>query len=407
MVAALAIAGVILRPAGLPEAVWAAGGAVLLVLLGCITPATALHGVRRGTDVYLFLTGMMLLAELARTRGLFDWLAALAVRRARGSAARLFALIYGVGIVVTAFLSNDATAVVLTPAVAAAARTAKIRDPLPYLLICAVIANAASFILPISNPANLVLYHSALPPLLTWLARYTLPSMAAIGVTFCALRWTERAALKGEVETQVALPELQAGGHMAAWGIGATAALLLAASAFGQQLGLPTALAGGLTAAAVLLRERASLWPLLRHISWTVLVLVAGLFVLVAALQQTGLIAMLAALLRQSAGDTARTAWLAGTAVALVSNLINNLPTGLIAASTITAAQVSPHVTAGLLIGVDLGPNLSVTGSLATILWLTALRREGFEVSAWQFLKRGAVVMPAALIAALALSIYL
>lgn len=408
VVCAVAIAGVILRPSRLPEAVWAIGGVLLLLVLGCITPAIALHGAARGTDVYLFLSGMMLLAELARTRGLFDWLAALAVARARGSTARLFALIYGVGIVVTAFLSNDATAVVLTPAVAAAARAAKLRDPVPYLLICAFIANAASFILPISNPANLVVYHSAMPPLPTWLARYTLPSLAAMLVTFFILRWAERHALKGDVATQVVLPELKAGGQMAAWGIGATAILLLAASAFGQQLGLPTAAAGVLTASAVLVRERASPWPLVRHISWDVLVLVAGLFVLVQALQQSGLIAMLSSILRQQAeGDAARAAWIAGIAVAIVSNLMNNLPAGLIAGSAIEAGQVSPHITGAILIGVDLGPNLSVTGSLATILWLTALRREGIEVSAWRFLKIGFLVMPAALIAALGLAIYL
>jgi arsenical pump membrane protein len=408
IISALAIAGVILRPARLPEAVWAVGGASLLIILGCIKPETALHGIARGADVYLFLTGMMLLAEVARTRGLFDWLAALAARCARGSTARLFALIYGVGIVVTAFLSNDATAVVLTPAVAAATRAANVRDPMPYLLICAFIANAASFILPISNPANLVVYHSAMPPLLSWLARYTLPSLTAILVTFVMLRWSELRALKGDVETRVELPELKAGGHMAAWGIVATAILLLAASAFGQRLGLPTAAAGALTAAAVLIRERASPWPLLKHISWGVLALVAGLFVLVEALQQSGLITVLSSLLHQQGeGDVARSAWVAGAAVALVSNLMNNLPAGLIAGSAIEAGPVSPHIIGALLIGVDLGPNLSVTGSLATILWLMALRREGVEIDALRFLKIGILVMPPALIASLGLVIWL
>ena len=118
----------------------------------------ALRGVGKGLDVYLFLTGMMLLAEVARETGLFDWLASLAASHARGSPDRLFRLIYAVGIVVTVFLSNDATAVVLTPAVAAVTRACKIAQPLPYLFICALIANAASFVLPISNPANLVIY---------------------------------------------------------------------------------------------------------------------------------------------------------------------------------------------------------------------------------------------------------
>ena len=103
---------------------------------------------------------MMLLAEVARQEGLFDWLAAQAVRHSRGSAKRLFLIVYVVGTIVTVLLSNDATAVVLTPAVYAATRAAKV-EPLPYLFVCAFIANAASFVLPISNPANLVVFGKA------------------------------------------------------------------------------------------------------------------------------------------------------------------------------------------------------------------------------------------------------
>lgn len=130
-IAGLATCGVILRPWRLPEALWAVAGALLLVLLGLLPAGDAWAGIRRGTDVYLFLAGMMLLAELARREGLFDWLAAHAARAARGSGARLFSLIYAVGILVTVFLSNDATAVVMTPAVAATARAARAEIPCP------------------------------------------------------------------------------------------------------------------------------------------------------------------------------------------------------------------------------------------------------------------------------------
>ena len=170
-------------------------GAALLVALGLISIPDALTGIAKGGDVYLFLFGMMLLAEIAREEGLFDWLAAVATSHADGSPRRLFLLTYGVGTVVTIFLSNDATAVVLTPAVAAAVKAAKAKEPLPYLLICAFIANAASFVLPISNPANLVIYGSRMPPLLQWLPAYSLPSLVAIVATYLLLRFTQRGAL--------------------------------------------------------------------------------------------------------------------------------------------------------------------------------------------------------------------
>jgi hypothetical protein len=116
----LAMLGVIARPLHWPEAIWAVAGAALLVLLRLLPVSDALAGMRKGVDVYLFLAGMMLIAELARREGFFDWLAALAVEHAHGSPQRLFLLVYGVGTLVTAFLSNDATAIVLTPAVYAA-----------------------------------------------------------------------------------------------------------------------------------------------------------------------------------------------------------------------------------------------------------------------------------------------
>ena len=95
------------------------------------------------------------------------------------------------------------------------------------------------------------------------------------------------------------------------------------------------------------------------------------------------------------------TAWWSGWLVALASNLINNLPAGLIAGSATAAADIPLQVRSALLIGVDLGPNLSVTGSLATILWLVAIRRDGGDVGALRFLKLGILVMPPALLLAL------
>jgi arsenical pump membrane protein len=402
-IAGTATAGVILRPLAWPECVWAVAGAVLLVALGLLPPADALAGVAKGTDVYLFLLGMMLLAELARREALFDWLAAHAARRARGSAARLFTLVYGVGVVVTVFLSNDATAVVLTPAVAAVARAAAVADPLPYLLVCAFIANAASFVLPISNPANLVLYASHMPPLAAWLGRYGPASVASIAATYAVLRWTQAGALRQSVAASVQTPALTGGGVLAAAGIAGTAAVLLGCSALGLQLGLPTFLAGLATAAPVLARRPRGAGDLLRHISWDVVPLVAGLFVLVAALERTGATAALAGLLREGQLRSSGTAAVAsGAVLAVACNLLNNLPAGLLAAGVATTAQAPERVRAALLVGVDLGPNLSVTGSLATILWLAALRREGLRVGAWRFLRLGAVVMPPALVLALA-----
>jgi len=402
IIAFLSIAGVIIRPFNLPEAVWAAGGAILLIICRLILPSEGITGILKGTDVYLFLSGMMLLAETAREEKLFDWLAAYATNMAKGSSSRLFLLIYLVGIVVTAFLSNDATAVVLTPAVAAAAKAAKVKNPLPYLLICAFIANAASFVLPISNPANLVIYASRMPTLSQWLQQYILPSAFAIIATYFMLYFTQRNVLKQQIEKSISIPVLSPGGKTALWGIAATAIILLVASAIDIQLGLPTAITGILTSAIVIIRAKKNPWTVIKGVSWSVLPLVAGLFVIVEALNKTGVTQMLATILQQSITQSVnKTVWSSSFVIAFVCNLMNNLPAGLIAGNVVQSGHVPEMVKSAVLIGVDLGPNLSVTGSLATILWLVALRREGITVSAWAFLKLGSLIMTIALLFAI------
>lgn len=404
-ITALAVLGVIVRPRGWPEAIWAAAGAFALWALGQIALSDVWAGIAKGFDVYLFLIGMMLLSELARREGLFDWLAALATQRAKGSPFRLFVLIYGVGILVTAFLSNDATAVVLTPAVYAATKAAKLKNPMPYLLICAFIANAASFVLPISNPANLVIFGGGtMPPLSKWLATFALPSLVAIIVTFAMLYWSQRRAIVTEtLERQIDAPVLSHSAKLAGYGLLCTAIILITASAFGVDLGWPTFVAGILTTVLVLALTRQSPGETLKGVSWSVLPLVAGLFVLVEALDKTGLTSVLAQSLAQwEATDPKAAAMGAGLLVGFLSNLVNNLPAGLVAGATVQAAHVSDGVSAAVLIGVDLGPNLSVTGSLATILWLSALKREGVTIGTGAFLKIGAVVMIPALVLSLA-----
>src|SRR3979411_668367 len=125
VIAGVASVGVVARPGNSPEFVWAMAGAAMLVLFNLLSWQVAVAAVGSGADVYLFLIGMMLLGGVARKGGVFDWLATQAVPHARGSAKRLFLIIYVVGALVTVFLSNDATAVVMTPAVSAATRRAQ------------------------------------------------------------------------------------------------------------------------------------------------------------------------------------------------------------------------------------------------------------------------------------------
>jgi arsenical pump membrane protein len=391
----------LLRPKNISEVYWISGGALLLIVLRLIPLRLAGQAILEGSDVYLFLIGMMLLSELALEHGVFDWLSSLAVRSAHGSCSRLFTLIYGIGTVVTICMSNDATAVVLTPAILSAVRKAKVA-PLPYLFACALIANAASFVLPISNPANLVVFREGMPPLGQWLISFGVPSILSIVSTYFVMRLIFRKELRAAIECDVEAQPLRAEGKLVLGGLALVIAVLLTSSFFKKDLGLPACLAALAITAIVSIKARNNPLKLLKEISWSTLVLVAGLFIMVDAVVSIGLLNLTQRTLSWVQQLTPSIgALVIGSVVAIANNLVNNLPLGLIAGGTLHAAHSTGLLTNAVLIGVDLGPNLSVTGSLATILWLLALRKEGLNVSFWRFLQVGAVAMPVALLASL------
>ncbi len=391
----------LIRPRGIPEVYWIGAGALLLVVLRLVPLRVAGSAIAKGSDVYLFLIGMMLLSELARDHGVFDWLSGAALKGAQGSCVRLFTLVYLIGTAVTIFMSNDATAVVLTPAILVAVRKARVA-PLPYLFACALIANAASFVLPISNPANLVVFHQDMPPLAQWLLAFTVPSALSIVVTYAVMRFLFRRELATHISQQEYAVPLSPNGALVLVGLGITAVVLLTASSFGKDLGLPTCLAALCVTTIVSIKARSSPWKLAKEISWSTLALVAGLFIMVDAVQGIGALNLTrAALDWANRQPPAIGAIITSLAVGIGNNLVNNLPLGLIAGATLQAAHTNGLIAHAVLIGVDLGPNLSITGSLATILWLIALRKEGLNVSFWDFLKIGAVAMPVALMAAI------
>lgn len=404
IIVALSIALMLLRPRGIAEVYWTGAGAVALVLFRLIPLRLAGSAIAEGTDVYLFLIGMMLLSELAREHGVFDWLSSIAAHHSRGSAVRLFTLIYVIGVAVTGLLSNDATAVVLTPAVLAAVRKTRV-SPLPYLFACALIANAASFLLPISNPANLVVYRGAVPPLAQWLLAFFAPSLASIAVTYWVLRFLFRTELAGPTNGANHDGEddsLQPSGKLVLAGIALTAIVLLIVSSFGKDLGLPTCLCAAVFTAFLSLQTRTSPVKLLREISWSTIALVAALFVLVRSVETIGALhAAQTALFWAAQQQQAIAALVTSFVVGIANNIVNNLPLGLIAGSAVRSTHTTGLLAQSVLIGVDLGPNLSVTGSLATILWLIALRREQQNVTFWSFLRVGVVAMPLALIGAM------
>ena len=350
--------------------------------------------------MYLFLVGMMALAEFARAEGVFAWIAAYAVRAAGGSRSRLLLLVYAAGLLTTAFLSNDATIVVLTPAVIAAVRRTD-ATPDAFVFACALVANAASFILPIANPSNLLFFADKMPTLAAWFASFGFASLASVSVTYAMLALLFRRELARPLVVEDGHATAAAPRGLAAAVLIGSAIALIATSSLDGPLGMVTLGLGLLATLASSTRTVRAPLAIVRGIAWPVVVLTAGLFVLVEALDLAGAAALPRTLFVWAAHQSAPAAQ-AGTALAaaLASNVVNNLPVGLDLGKYAGAAHPAGALSAAALIGVNVGANLTVNGSLATVLWLAVLHRAGIAIGPLRFAAVGLIATPPALLAA-------
>jgi arsenical pump membrane protein len=416
LVGILTLLGIMIRPFRWNEAMIAMAGAAMLLILGLISPVDALATLLRDWNTFLFFLGMMGLSALAEAAGLFDWLAAQAARLAGKSAARLFLNVFLLGTFISMIFSNDATALILTPIVYVL--VTKLRLPvLPYLFACTFIADTASFLLPVSNPINIIILSRFSMDLITFLRLLFLPSLVVIAINAGIFFLLYRKQLKGSFDLQQLPSTQEAIKHKSyfqftCWILALVAVAYVAASAIQLPLSLVSIIGALLLLAGALAWKRTSLRQTAESISWSIFGFIAGMFIVVRAIEETGLTTQFGNWLIHLAGGTSFGAVMVGTAgSAIGTNLINNVPMAVGMISALQAIQqAAPAVRQGFIaatiFGCDLGPNLTTVGSLATVLWLLILRRRDVEVSGLDYFKVGVIVTPVMLIAG-ALTIWL
>jgi arsenical pump membrane protein len=409
LVGILTLVGIMTRPFRWNEALIAMGGAAILLILGLISPADAFFTLIRDWNTFLFFLGMMGLSTLAEAAGLFDWLAVQAARLAGKSAARLFLNVFLLGSLISMVFSNDATALILTPIVYVL--VTKLRLPiLPYLFACTFIADTASFLLPVSNPINIIILSRFPLDLLSFLRLLFLPSLVVIGINIGIFFLLYHKQLKGAFDIKRLPSAEQAVTHKAYFRY---TCCVLAVVAFGYLIasaiqfplslvalsGAVLLLIGGLCCRRTSLRETA------KRISWSIFGFIAGMFIVVRSIEDTGLTTAFGNWLVHLSEGTSFGAVMVGTAgSALGTNLINNVPMAVVMISALRGIQhASPVIQQGFvaatMFGCDLGPNLTTIGSLATVLWLLILRQRNVDVSGLDYFKVGVVVTPLMLLA--------
>ncbi len=401
---------VLTRPRGINEGLVAVVGAALMVATGLVPLGAALGLLAGNWNIFLFFLGMLTVTALAEQAGIFTWLALQAARLSRGSRRLLFLNVFGLGALISTFLTNDATALILTPVVYSVVRLLEL-DPLPYMFACTFIADTASLTLPVSNPINLVIGERFGLTTAGFLRYLLLPSLVAILVNIAVFLLIFRRRIGGRFDpallrapTEGPEPNPLFFRYTAAV-LGLLAAAFVVGGVAGVQLGI-VAVVG----AAALLSGAAALRCVdarrfARDFSWSIFPFVGGFFVVVEGVERAGLIAPFGRLLTAADGNAPLTALLSIGVSAVGTNLINNLPMALVLLKAIGAAHHATGATGralvyGAILGCDLGPNLTTTGSLSTMLWLLLLRQRGLRVSSLQYLRLGLLVTPLMLAAA-------
>jgi arsenical pump membrane protein len=397
---------VLIRPGNMSEGVSAAIGAALLMLTGGVTLDDLRVVLHNNLIVFAFFLGMMALTTLAEEASVFDGLAAIAARLAGGSPRRLFINVFLLGALMTTFLTNDATALILTPVVYALVTRLHL-DPLPFVFACTFIADTASTILPISNPINIILSQRFQGLALTDFLHYLLlPSLAAIAINILAFGFIFRNRLRGLFDLQRVERNLD---DQERWAYRtAVVVLIVVGIAFVVASELRPSPVGvvamsGAVALLVAMRFQGRLvWKRLASgISWSIFPFVAGMFLLARGLEQHGATRQLGSLMTVLVGQsTLQTVLVSTLFSAASSNLMNNVPAVAVMSATIPTIHqtTQPALLYGTLIGCDLGPNLTVVGSISTMIWLLILRRRKLEISALDYARLGVVVTPIMLV---------
>lgn len=377
------------RPRGTREWTWACGGAAILIVAGAEPWHAALRAIGSQWNVLLFILGLMGISAAAEESGAFALVARFVLRYGAGSLRRLFVVLFFAGALLTALLSNDATAIVFTPVVYRAMRDCGI-DAMPFLFGCIFVADTASFGLPFANPANVIVLPR--PDIAAYLQHLAVPQLAAIGINLVLFLFIFRRHLRGRY-TQACDEEEGPAPPTAARTL-MTACTVVCGYVVALAWHLPLGPVACIGAVATTIAARAPVGRVARRVSWSTFALLAALFVLVDAIAHAGFFSWaLGGLDGALARGRLQGIALAAVGAALLSVLLNNLPVA-VGASYATAHASWPHIAYALLAGVDLGPNLTTTGSLATILWMVALRQRGVVVRPLEYLKLGLVVVP-------------